>query len=110
MRNFSSIGQTQDNHPAVKWISIQPVSPWSVLVSWEKPTSTQVAPVLKEYVLSGNVSQAVSATDQYMFLYKDTEIEPGKEVTVKVEAKYDDNQLSMPSEATARIPHPRKSP
>ncbi len=45
-----------------------------------------------------------------MFLYKDTEIEPGKEVTVKVEAKYDDNQLGPPVEATATMPHPRKSP
>ncbi len=77
-------------------------------MSWEKPTSTQAAPSLKEYVLSGNVSQTVSATDQYMFLYKDTEIEPGKEVTVKVEVKYDDNQLSTPSEATTRMPNPRK--
>ncbi len=110
MRNPSSIGQTQGNHPAVKWISIQPVSPWSILVSWEKLTSTQVAPALKEYVLSGSVTQTVPAADQYMFLYKDTEIEPGKKVIVKVEVKYDDNQLSPPVEATATMPHSRKSP
>ncbi len=108
MRKSSSLGQTQGNHPAVKWISIQPVSPWSVLVSWETPATFQGSPALKEYVLSGSVVKTVPATDQYMFLYKDTEIEPGEDVTVKVEAKYDDNQVSPPVEATATMPSPRK--
>ncbi len=100
-----SIGclQAARDHPPVSTFSVVATSPWSVLLSWDQPI-VQTPPAPKEYFLIGNVTETVFSSEKYVFLFKDTGIQPGKKFHVKIGAKYDDGTFSSPMEAEAEMP------
>ncbi len=102
----NNIASAAANPPAITNFSIMPVCPWSVLISWEKPTVTNE--VIKEYVLSGSVNATITSTDQFIFYYNDTKVIPGEEFKVTLTVNFEGGVESSSITKNVRIPAPRK--
>ncbi len=83
-----------------------PVCPWSVLISWEKPTVTNE--VVKEYVLSGSVNATITSADQFIFYYNDTKVVPGEDFKVTLTVNFEAGVESSSVTKKVQIPAPRK--
>ncbi len=95
----------QPSANAVSYFSIVEVSPWSVLVSWQKPSGTQQ---IKNYVLSGDVQATITDNldQKYLFFFQDTGITPGTNVSVTITVNYNHQITSESSFATTYVETP----
>ncbi len=84
------------------------MSPWAVLASWKEPTGNNQ---VKEYVITGDITATVSTNlDKYMFIFKDTGITPGTNISATITAKYASPTPSISSYAQAYIEKPGMPP
>ncbi len=85
--------------------SVVEVSPWSVLVSWEKPTGGQQ---IQNYVLTGDIQKIIASNldEKYLFFFQDTGISPGTNVSVTITVNYNPGTPSESSFATTYVETP----
>ncbi len=102
-----AVAEVQAASPTVDKFSVVAVTPWSVLISWQKPIPT-AGQVVMNYQLSGDVSKTITSSDKYMFLYHDTGINPGQNVTVTIIVNYNGGGSSDPLTKLIEMPLPSK--
>ncbi len=64
-----------------------PLSPWAVLISWEKPYDNRQ---IKNVKISGDIQHTISnhLEEKYQFLFLDTGIRPGSDISVGIDVYY----------------------
>ncbi len=64
--------------------------------------------MIKNYVISGDISETVISQDKYVFFFKDSDINPGQNLTVTLTVNYDGSGGIASVTKFVEIPMPSK--
>ncbi len=79
------------------------LNPWSVLISWKKPESPNMA-VVKQYYLTGDIQATIISVNKYVFYFVFKGINPGDRLTISIKVGYDNKVNSTYLKKITPIP------
>ncbi len=93
--------------PGVQHLKVSAVSPWAIFVSWKKPATVE-NDAIKEYLLSGSITEKRNPGDDWVFCFVDKNLRPGSNVSVTMTVVYQTQGNSTPETINATMPEASK--